>query len=170
MADIKQMYDALKPFANLVPAYFPADQPDDAQILMHLDSYPVVSVPLEAFRRAAEAMDQDCAAARCIACAQIFNEGDDVIPELSEGGYMHFGCCSPDSYVDGEGQPLKPGDAPPVPEKWTEDPRALPQAPPPDRARLLEMITEAWKNGQTSTAIPSVWAEALIDKFFPTAK
>lgn len=57
---------------------------------------------------------------RCIACGEPLEEGQDVYAD-ADGGTIHAACCGPEpeSYVDGDGNPLNPGDPIPPPHKWT---------------------------------------------------
>ena len=56
---------------------------------------------------------------RCIACDVPFVDGDDVLSDAG-GGCIHSACCGPEreSYVNDDGEPLKPGEPIPSPWKW----------------------------------------------------
>lgn len=56
---------------------------------------------------------------RCIACDRILDEEDLVFNDVS-GGVIHASCCGPEreSYVNADGEPLKPGEPIPTPWRW----------------------------------------------------
>lgn len=57
------------------------------------------------------------AAETCVSCGEILKTGDLVYIEHGEGGYICADCAptDPESYVDEDEQPLKPGDPIPAP-------------------------------------------------------
>lgn len=61
---------------------------------------------------------------RCIACAEVFQEGDEVFNE-KDGGFIHAKCCGPEPeayFVGDEQRPLFPGEVIPKPFRWTDEP------------------------------------------------
>lgn len=58
-------------------------------------------------------------AIRCLGCSLKLLDGDEFYADWS-GGFLHAECCGDDpaSFVDDEGEPLKPGDPIPQPQIW----------------------------------------------------
>jgi hypothetical protein len=56
---------------------------------------------------------------RCYACEKAFKVGDAYYPDIN-GFDLHADCCGgdPESFVDENGDPMKPGDAVPKPLIW----------------------------------------------------
>lgn len=83
---------------------------------------------------------EDPDAERCIACAKPFVIGDRYLHDVG-GGSLHFECCAEDSYVHLEsGEPLQPGEPPPVAEIWIGD-----RVEPIDRAMFEEIIFQLYR-------------------------